>query len=85
MKAFRAIATAIVKGFVRDKMSMFFAVVFPLMFLVLFGGVFNYSQSPRIHLVEVGRVQLSPGARQAFDQTFEVTRSDDLTGREYRA
>ena len=26
MKAFRAIATAIVKGFVRDKMSMFFAV-----------------------------------------------------------
>jgi ABC-2 type transport system permease protein len=82
MTAFRAIATAIVKGFVRDKMSMFFAVVFPLMFLVLFGGVFNYSQSPRIELVEVGRVplveQLSPGARQAFDKTFEVTHDDDL-------
>ena len=82
MKAFRAIAVAIVKGFVRDKMSMFFAVVFPLMFLVLFGGIFNYSQSPRIELVQVGRVplveQLSPGAKQAFDQTFEVTRDDDL-------
>ena len=48
MTAFRAIALAIVKGFLRDKMSMFFAVVFPLMFLVLFGGVFDYENSPRI-------------------------------------
>jgi ABC-2 type transport system permease protein len=80
--AFLAIATAIVKGFVRDKMSMFFAVVFPLMFLVLFGGIFNYSQSPRIEMIEVGRVplveQLSPGAKQAFDETFDITRSHDL-------
>ena len=82
MRAFNAIAVAIVKGFVRDKMSMFFAVVFPLMFLVLFGGVFNYSTS-KIDMVEVGHVaffnQLSPGAEQAFRDTFKVTH-DDLAG-----
>ena len=80
--AFRAIALAIVKGFLRDKMSMFFAVVFPLMFLVLFGGVFNYGSSPRIDLVEVGHVALvdglSPGAKHAFDKTFEVIHVDGL-------
>jgi ABC-2 type transport system permease protein len=82
MSAFRAIATAIVKGFVRDKMSMFFAIVFPLMFLVLFGGIFNFASSPKINLVEVGRVpiveQLPDGAKEAFEDTFDVSRSGDL-------
>jgi ABC-2 type transport system permease protein len=82
MIAFRAIAVAIVKGFLRDKMSMFFAVVFPLMFLVLFGGVFDYETSPRIELVQVGEVpifdDLSGGAKDAFEQTFEVTHRNGL-------
>jgi ABC-2 type transport system permease protein len=82
MRAFNAIAVAIFKGFVRDKMSMFFAVIFPLMFLVLFGGVFNFGTS-KIAMVEVGHVpffaQLSPGAKQAFHETFKVTH-DDLDG-----
>ena len=83
MTAFRAVATAIVKGFVRDKMSMFFAVVFPLMFLVLFGGIFNYSSSPRIEMIQVGRIplldQLPQGAKDAFRQTFDVTRNEHLS------
>ena len=82
MTAFRAVALAIVKGFVRDKMSMFFAVVFPLMFLVLFGGIFNFASSPRISMVEVGHVtlvdHLPPGARTVFGKTFDVTRTTDL-------
>ena len=76
--AFTALAVAIVKGFVRDKASVFFAVVFPLMFLVLFGGIFDYDESPRIELVQVGEVplfaQLPDGAREAFEETFEVLR-----------
>jgi ABC-2 type transport system permease protein len=82
MRAFNAIAVAILKGFFRDKMSMFFAIVFPLMFLVLFGGVFTYGTS-KIEMVEVGHVaffsKLSPGAQQAFHHTFAVTH-DDLAG-----
>ena len=36
--AFVSLSLAIVRGFVRDKASVFFAIVFPLMFLVLFGA-----------------------------------------------
>ena len=82
MRAFRAIAVAIVKGFVRDRMSVFFAVVFPLMFLVLFGGVFSDRSSPRIDLVQVGPVavldHLPGSARAAFRETFQVSRGTDL-------
>jgi ABC-2 type transport system permease protein len=82
MKPFIGIAVAIVKGFYRDKMSVFFAVVFPLMFLVLFGGVFNYNSSPKINMIEVGHIslvgELPAPARQAFRQTFQISRSHDL-------
>ncbi len=82
MTAFRALAAAILKGFVRDKTSVFFAVIFPLMFLFLFGGVFADQSQSQVDLVQVGDVpvldQLPAGAREAFEQTFAVTRSDDL-------
>ncbi len=37
--AFKALSLAIIRGFIRDRASVFFAIVFPLMFLVLFGGL----------------------------------------------
>ena len=80
--AFRALALALVKGFVRDRASVFFAIVFPLMFLVLFGGIFTDQDQSKIDLIEVGQVSLvddlPEGAQAAFDETFEVTREDDL-------
>ncbi|WP_235736755.1 TadE/TadG family type IV pilus assembly protein [Nocardioides alcanivorans] len=36
--AFRSLSVSIAKGFLRDKGALFFALIFPLMFLVLFGG-----------------------------------------------
>jgi ABC-2 type transport system permease protein len=79
--SFRAIAVAIVKGFFRDKASVFFALIFPLMFLVLFGGLFDFDSTSRITVVQVGEVSLvddlPAGAKEAFDETFEVSRSDD--------
>lgn len=80
--AFWAISRAILRGFVRDRASVFFAVIFPLMFLVLFGGLFGDQSQPRIDMIEVGNVslfdQLPSGARHAFDETFDVSTSDDL-------
>ena len=46
------------KGFVRDKASVFFALVFPLMFLVLFGGIFSDQTQSKVDLIEVGDVSL---------------------------
>ena len=82
MSSFRALSLAILKGFLRDRAAVFFAIVFPLMFLVLFGGIFNNASASKVNLIEVGHVSLvdnlPPGARGAFDQTFEVTHSNDL-------
>jgi ABC-2 type transport system permease protein len=46
MIAFRSLSLAMLKSYLRDRQAVFFSVFFPLMFLVLFGGVFaNQSQS----------------------------------------
>jgi ABC-2 type transport system permease protein len=80
--AFRSLSVAILRGFWRDRASVFFAVIFPLMFLVLFGGIFGDQQQPRVELVQVGEVELidrlPEDAATAFEQAFEVSRSDDL-------
>ncbi len=81
MRAFWSLALAISRGFARDRASVFFALVFPLMFLVLFGGIFADQTQARVELVQVGDValvdDLPDGAREAFGQTFEVSRTGD--------
>ena len=82
--AFRAIAVAIIKGFIRDRAAVFFAIIFPLMFLVLFGGIFADTQQSRATLVQVGAVplldEMPADARAAFRQSFEVSKDDDRAG-----
>lgn len=79
--AFGAVAVAILKGFLRDRMSVFFAVIFPLMFLVLFGGIFNGADQSPGKLVEIGAVplvdHLPAGAGRAFHRSFDVSRTQD--------
>lgn len=79
---FKAISVAILKGFVRDKTSVFFAVIFPLMFLVLFGGLFSDQDQSKVEMIQVGDValfdNLPDDAKEAFDETFDVEHSDDL-------
>ena len=58
MRGFTALSAAILKGFVRDRTAVFFAVVFPLMFLVLFGGLFSDQGQSKVELIEVGKVGL---------------------------
>lgn len=80
--AFRALSIAIVKGFLRDKGAVFFAIIFPLMFLVLFGAIFNDQSQSKVDLVQVGDValvdEMPAEAQQAFKDTFDVEHSDDL-------
>lgn len=82
MTAFRSLAVAMGKGFVRDRMALFFAVLFPLMFLVLFGGLFGDSGVSKSKIVQVGHVSLlddaPPQARAAYDEYLDVEKSDDL-------
>ncbi len=80
--AFMSLSRAMLKGFVRDREAVFFSVFFPLMFLVLFGGIFANQGTDKIGLVEVGRVSvfddLPPAERDALSEAFDVSTSDDL-------
>ena len=82
MIAFRDLSIAIVRGFVRDKASVFFAIVFPLMFLVLFGGLFADQTTSKVDMVQVGDVafidDMPASEKEAFEETFDITRDDDL-------
>ena len=81
-RPFLALSLAILRGFLRDKSSVFFAIVFPLMFLVLFGGIFGNQSQSKVDMIQVGDValvdNLPPDAKEAFEDTFEVTHTDDL-------
>jgi ABC-2 type transport system permease protein len=81
VRAFGGVSVALVKGFVRDRSSVFFTLIFPLMFLGLFGGILDFDSSPRLDLVKVGQVEvlddLDDGAQEAFDDSFAVTTTDD--------
>ena len=81
-RPFLALSLAILRGFLRDKSSVFFAIVFPLMFLVLFGGIFGNQSQSKVDMIQVGDValvdNLPPDAKAAFEDTFEVTHTDDL-------
>lgn len=79
---FWALSRAILRGFLRDRASVFFAIVFPLMFLVLFGGLLADQGTSEVEMIKVGEVplvdDLPDDAREAFEETFDVEESDDL-------
>ncbi|MGW4112885.1 ABC transporter permease [Actinosynnema sp. NPDC004786] len=54
MTAFRSLSAAMVKGFLRDKMTLFFVFLFPLMFLVVFGLLLGDSGDDRTKVAAVG-------------------------------
>ncbi|WP_329521673.1 ABC transporter permease [Spirillospora sp. NBC_01491] len=54
--SFKSLSRAMFLGFVRDRTALGFTVLFPLMFLVIFGGIFGHQTTSRVTLVEVGPV-----------------------------
>ncbi|AXT83888.1 ABC transporter permease [Aeromicrobium sp. A1-2] len=81
MTAFRSLARAMLKGFFRDRMAFFFAVIFPLMFLVLFGGLLGGSGGSRTDIEQVGPVPVLDDApkevRAYLDESLTIHRSTD--------
>ena len=71
------------KGFFRDKMAFFFAIVFPLMFLVLFGGLLTDQGASKSDLIQVGPVSIldyAPAAsKKVLKESLNVTKSTDAT------
>ncbi|MEO6471307.1 MAG: ABC transporter permease [Aeromicrobium sp.] len=82
MKALRSLSLAMAKGFFRDKMAFFFSVLFPLMFLVLFGGILTDQGASKSEIVQVGSVSIldnaPPEARAVLKDSLTITKSGDV-------
>ncbi|ONI85253.1 ABC transporter [Actinosynnema sp. ALI-1.44] len=90
MSAFKSLSVAGAKAFVRDKAALFFILLFPLMFLVIFGLLFRDSGTDKIKLAVVGDSPVAQALRQipavetqSFDNAdaaIEKVKSGDLPG-----
>jgi ABC-2 type transport system permease protein len=76
------LSTAMLLGFIRDRTALLFTVLFPLLFLVLFGGLLQNQGPSRVKVQQVGSLsvvdQLPADARGEIDKLFEIHRVDDL-------
>ena len=81
MRGVGTLAKALAKGFLRDRITLFFTILFPLIFLVLFGGIFATEGTSRTEVKLVGQVplieQLPPDARAEIDKVLEITSTTD--------
>lgn len=82
MTQFRALAAAQLKAFVRDKALLFWTIAFPIMFLVIFGGIFTgEGQADKVKIVQIGEVALfdrmPADAKAGISEVLELTRTDD--------
>jgi ABC-2 type transport system permease protein len=75
-----SLSRAMLLGFVRDRTALFFTILFPLMFLVLFGGLFKNTGAPKSKVLEIGRVsvldQIPASARAALDRSLAIDHAD---------
>ncbi|HYB87035.1 MAG TPA: ABC transporter permease [Streptosporangiaceae bacterium] len=81
-QGFRSLSRAMFRGFVRDRAALFFTILFPVLFLLLFGSLYKSSSTPKINVVEVGRVsvldQARAGSHGQLDQVLTVTHTTSL-------
>lgn len=81
MTSFLSLAKALFLGFVRDKVTLFFVIVFPLMFLVIFGALFQDQGTSPAKVVQIGEVATLDDFAEAdpeqFESLFTVEHLDD--------
>ncbi|RZQ59574.1 ABC transporter permease [Amycolatopsis suaedae] len=77
---FQALAKAMFKGFVRDKATLFFTFLFPLMFLVIFGLIFGDRGSSKMEVGVVGEGPVIVALEQSG--AVELKRIGDLADAE---
>jgi ABC-type multidrug transport system permease subunit len=63
--ALRSLSRAMFLGYIRDRTALIFTLLIPVMFLVLLGSIYKSSATPKLSVLEVGRVPLIDQARAA--------------------
>jgi ABC-2 type transport system permease protein len=84
MRDVLTISRAILLGFSRDKVGLFFTIAFPLVFLFIMGGLFGDGGTPRATVIAVGNVTvldtMPAEAHSEIDKVLDVRRGNDLAG-----
>jgi ABC-2 type transport system permease protein len=69
-------------GFLRDRTALTFTILIPVLFLVLLGSIYKSSGTPKITVLEVGKVSMLDQARAAnprqLGKAMKVTRTNNL-------
>ncbi|HSR82626.1 MAG TPA: ABC transporter permease [Streptosporangiaceae bacterium] len=82
LTALRSLSRAIFLGFVRDRAALFFSILMPILFLLLFGSIYKTSSAPKVTVIEVGRVSLldqaEAGAPGQLGKVLKVTHEANL-------
>jgi ABC-2 type transport system permease protein len=80
--AFRSLSRAMFLGFLRDRTALTFTILIPVLFLVLLGSIYKSSGTPKITVLEVGKVSMLDQARAAnprqLGKAMKVTRTNNL-------
>ena len=82
MRALVQLTAANLRSYVRDRAALFWTLAFPLIFIVLFGFIFQSSRfEVRLGFVDLDRSDASAALRQAFTATsvVELTEGDEAT------
>lgn len=77
MTAFTSLSRAMLLGWFRDRSALFFSILFPLMFLVLFGGIFGDMGTSKMAVIQVGKVPLLEQSAAGLGDVLEIQKSDD--------
>ncbi|WP_419994996.1 ABC transporter permease [Streptomyces boninensis] len=76
-QAFGSLSRAMSLGLLRDRAAVFFMLAFPLMFLALFGALFKNSETPKVNLVQIGKVQAFERLPDELDDVLKIKKSGD--------
>src|SRR5262252_5060356 len=68
------------RGFLRDRTALVFSILLPVLFLALFGSLYKNASTPKLTVLEVGRVSLlsQPGSQQSLGKVLAVTHASSL-------
>ncbi|WP_245687511.1 ABC transporter permease [Streptacidiphilus griseoplanus] len=79
--AFRSLSRVMIVTFLRDRSALFFVVLFPLMFLLLFGTLFKSATSAHAKVAQVGSVaaldSVKGQARTELEKVLAISREPD--------
>ncbi|MGH3427415.1 MAG: ABC transporter permease, partial [Mycobacteriales bacterium] len=81
MSSFLTLSRVMALGFIRDKTAVFFTILFPLMFLILFGTLFTSTGTSKSDVAQVGKVavldQMPKQAKSQIKDSLKISKTND--------